>query len=494
MKSEGKRFSIKTKMYIFVVITVLAVALGTSAIAFITSADQINNYYKQAASDNARNFATFVDAEFIAELRAVAETDEFQQLRDQCEAEDNEQPIEDYLREKGLWEKYDETRHLITDYLENMEGIKYLYIVAPGDKDALQDMYLVDDMENPIYETGYYEEREKELIGVEITDLKEPTISHGDWGWLCSDFKPVYTKGGKCVCIVGCDFGMDDVMQERTRLLIILAVGALIFTAVVLTGAVLFINKVVVKPLDAMTKEMKKFNPTENLSYDDAGVINLDIRSHDEISEIYQGIRTMQKNTIDHLNDLSALQEDKLKAERDIRDKERQIGQLSIESYKDALTGVGNKAAYIKKAEELNRGIEEHDAEFAIVMVDMNDLKLVNDNHGHKAGDTYIRGCCHMICEVFKHSPVYRIGGDEFVAILTGADYSNRRELFEQIRTDFEKSYAQTDVDPWLRFSAAVGMAENASDDMTADFVFKRADKAMYEHKMKFKAEHGGYR
>ena len=52
---------------------------------------------------------------------------------------------------------------MITSYLENMKGIKYLYIVAHGDKDAEYDMYLVDDKENAIYETGYYEEREPEL-------------------------------------------------------------------------------------------------------------------------------------------------------------------------------------------------------------------------------------------------------------------------------------------------------------------------------------------
>ena len=56
MKNEEKRFSIKTKMYIFVVITVLAVAAGTSILAFMTSADQIDKFYKQVTSDNARNY------------------------------------------------------------------------------------------------------------------------------------------------------------------------------------------------------------------------------------------------------------------------------------------------------------------------------------------------------------------------------------------------------------------------------------------------------
>ena len=486
-----KRFSIRNKMYIFVILTVLSVALGTSAIAFNASADQIDRYYKQNTADNARNFASMVDGDFLAELRRTAETDEFQALRDRAEEEENEAPIEEFLREKGLWEKYSATRDQITEYLGNMSGIKYLYIIAHGDENADHDMYLVDDAENPIYETGYYEEREAELLGMDVTNLPEPTISHGDWGWLCTDFKPVYTSDGKCVCIVGCDIGMDEVMAERRNLLYLLAAGTIILTSVILTAAVLFINRAVVKPLRTMTEEMKKFTPSEKLSYKEAGVMDIDIRSNDEIGEIYEGIRNLEINTIDYLHDMAVLQEENRKAENDLRDKEEQIDQLSIESSTDALTGVGNKTAYIRKTDELNTQMNDPSLEFAMVMVDMNNLKQINDEHGHRAGDLYIQGCCRMVCETFKHSPVYRIGGDEFVAILQGTDYKGRKAACERLRAAFEKSCGQKDASPWLRYSAAVGMAERAADDNTAEFVFRRADKAMYLDKERFKKEHG---
>ena len=476
---KGKDFSIRKKMYIFVIATVLSVALGTSAIAFKAEADQIDRYYKQNTADNARNFATMVDGDFLRELRDVARTDEFQALHEKAEKEENEALIEDYLRDKGLWDQYSETRDMITSYLENMEGIKYLYIVAHGDRNADHDMYLVDDKENPIYETGYYEEREAELLGMDIARLPEPTISNGDWGWLCSDFKPVYASDGECVCIVGCDIGMDDVMAERKRLFLYLIIGALIFTSVVLALAVLFINRTVVNPLNSMTGEMKKFKPSENLDYEDSGVIDIDIRSNDEISEIYQGIRGMQIRIIDYLKDMLALQKDKQKVEDDLKDRDEQIGQLSIESQTDALTGVGNKAAYIKKMEELNLQMKESDPEFAIVMADLNNLKHINDEYGHRSGDLYIKGSCRMMCEAFKHSPVFRIGGDEFVAILTGRDYTDRRAIVEQLKKDYDRRHNQTGESPWLRYSAAVGMAESSAGDKTTEFVFKRADEEM---------------
>ena len=492
MEQNANFFSIRKKMYIFVAITVLVVAFGIAMISFLTEVNQIDRYYKQNTADNARNFASMVDGDYLRTLRDAAASEEFQDLRETAEEADDEEPVQTYLEEHGLWEQYSVIRDMITDYLNNMQGIKYLYIVAHGDADALQDMYLVDDKENPIYETGYYEDREAELLGMDIANLPEPTISNGDWGWLCSDFKPVYSSDGECVCIVGCDIGMDDVMAERQRLLVILIIGALVFTSVILTLAVLFINRSVVNPLNRMTTEMKKFTPSED--YDTAGVIDLDIKSRDEIGEIYHGIRDMQVHIVDYLRDMSALEEDKQKAELNLRDMNEQMGQLSKETYTDPLTGVGSKAAYAKKLEELNESIrnKKESLEFAMVMVDINYLKTINDKHGHDAGDRYLQECCRMICDTFKHSPVYRVGGDEFVAVLLGQDFQKRKEKTDQLKAAYEKSLSNTHVSPWLRCSAAVGMAEYVYFDYSAETVFRRADKAMYDNKTQIKKKHGG--
>ena len=57
---------------------------------------------------------------------------------------------------------------------------------------------------------------------------------------------------------------------------------------------------------------------------------------------------------------------------------------------------------------------------FAITILDVNDLKKVNDNEGHKAGDQFIRDACRIICTTFKRSPVFRVGGDEFAVLSQG--------------------------------------------------------------------------
>ena len=124
-------------------------------------------------------------------------------------------------------------------------------------------------------------------------------------------------------------------------------------------------------------------------------------------------------------------------------------------------------------------------------MVDVNFLKKVNDTYGHKAGDTYIKGCCGIVTDIFDESSIFRIGGDEFVVLLTGEAYKERNERFEKIKRSFASAYGNEELDPWYRYSASAGMSEYTPEDETAEVVFKRADKNMYEAKVKFKKDHG---
>lgn len=501
MNDGKKKFSIGGKIYIFVTLTVIAVAVGTALLSYFISAGQIDRYFKRLTFNSAANFSSLIDTDYFVRLKEVAESDEYQAIRDEAEEADDDEPVISYLQEKGLWEEYTQQRDLLCTYLRNMEDIKYLYIVVTGDKDALVDMYLMDDDDNPVYETGYYEEREPEFIGADFSTIMEPTISHGDWGWLCSAYAPVYDDEGNIICHIGCDVAMDDIMSERFGFFAAVAISTIIFAAIVLAGAIIFARNVIIGPLDRLTTAAGMFKPAKNVTYQEAGVVALNIKNNDEIGDLYNVIRSMQINIIDYLNDLDAMQKDNEKykdsleqAENNIKDKDEQLDEMSRHAFRDALTGTGNKASYNNKSRELNENIAAGTAEFAILMVDLNDLKMINDCYGHKSGDAYIIGCSRVICEIYKHSPVYRIGGDEFVVVLQGSDYRNRHSLLEKARTTFAESCENTQIDPSERYSAAIGMAEYAFDDNSVELVFKRADSAMYEEKTNFKKLHGSYR
>jgi len=162
---------------------------------------------------------------------------------------------------------------------------------------------------------------------------------------------------------------------------------------------------------------------------------------------------------------------------------EAAIGSAIDMANRDALTGVKNKHAYVTVENALDNEINSGmDVEFAIAICDINGLKEVNDEQGHVAGDNYIKEACDIICNIFNHSPVFRVGGDEFAVLLRGADYANRHELFKQFVIKQRENKANDAV------TIAFGMSEfDADTDLHVQDVFERADNLMYENKRRIK-------
>ena len=167
------------------------------------------------------------------------------------------------------------------------------------------------------------------------------------------------------------------------------------------------------------------------------------------------------------------------------RDEEhtRQLSQVEKKAVTDQLTGVKNRHAYSIKEKDLNNRIEAGGAvPFAIVVCDINDLKLINDRDGHNFGDECIRACCGLICRIYKHSPVYRIGGDEFAVVLERDDYEHRQDLLDEINCRSEELIAS------VHTTLAVGMSEyQPGTDESVLNVFARADSTMYRRKNEIK-------
>lgn len=162
----------------------------------------------------------------------------------------------------------------------------------------------------------------------------------------------------------------------------------------------------------------------------------------------------------------------------------KKIDDVVIQANKDPLTGVKNVIAYTQAISDITRQIDKGESvEFAIVECDINHLKKVNDMFGHDVGDIYIRNGCRIICDVFKHSSVYRVGGDEFEVIVTGEDYVNRDNRMKELRDRLEKSSQIKSVkEGKASFAAGIAFYDPENDEGVAN-VKKRADMAMYQNK-----------
>ena len=158
-------------------------------------------------------------------------------------------------------------------------------------------------------------------------------------------------------------------------------------------------------------------------------------------------------------------------------------------AYKDSLTGIRNRTAYSEAITELDVKMKLGECEpFGIVVADVNGLKITNDKYGHEIGNKLLIKSSKAICDVFKRSPVFRIGGDEFVVILKGEDLENYAELLCLLDNRLDRTFINVG-ETSFKVSVARAVAIYDSDtDSSFDDVFNSADKKMYENKKGIKS------
>ncbi len=125
--------------------------------------------------------------------------------------------------------------------------------------------------------------------------------------------------------------------------------------------------------------------------------------------------------------------------------------------------------------------------------MDLKNLKHINDTFGHECGNVAIKKLCRLVCEVFDHSPVFRVGGDEFAVILKNRDLKDIDELIEEFYDITAKWEEDENLKPWEKTSAAIGYAVyDPERDESIREVFNRADANMYDKKRRMKEEMSG--
>lgn len=177
-----------------------------------------------------------------------------------------------------------------------------------------------------------------------------------------------------------------------------------------------------------------------------------------------------------------------IRAKNEAKKHSMKVRELSHRVFVDALTSVRNKGGYDDYILHLKERIKKKDVvEFGICMFDCDNLKVINDKYGHEKGDVYLKTAAKAICEVFQHSPVFRIGGDEFTLILLNEDFKNRTELINLFKVNSNTVNEQAKND-WEQIHISIGCAISELSNMASvDDVLRKADQLMYENKRKRK-------
>lgn len=338
----------------------------------------------------------------------------------------NGDDMESFSADDSGTEKYRRALEILRSFQENIQ-LDYIYAIR-----AMPDgtfVFTIDPDKDAPGEFGKLIETTEALMNAAngTPDVDKEACSD-EWGRFYSAYSPIYDSNGKVAGIVGVDFNADwfDGMLNSHKAVVI------ILTMIVLTIAIALI-----------------------------------FLSH---AFVIEG----EKNK--YLHEL----EETLQREQE---QEQQLGSARQLAYTDPMTGVKSKHAYLEATTRIDKGIADGSlTEFGVIVFDLNGLKRINDTLGHEVGDRYIKEGCSLICGKFCHSPVFRIGGDEFVVLLEGSDYVNRKSLLESFDSVIDENQRQGRV----VVSTGIDIFEPGKDSCYSD-VFERADKKMYERKCRLK-------
>ncbi|MBQ4117272.1 MAG: GGDEF domain-containing protein [Clostridia bacterium] len=148
---------------------------------------------------------------------------------------------------------------------------------------------------------------------------------------------------------------------------------------------------------------------------------------------------------------------------------------LELTNLFDKLTGVLNQGTYLKKIKDLK-------PEQIVIILDIDNFKLINDNYGHQYGDKCLSIISHILKSVFeKHGQCYRIGGDEFAVIL------RKNSNIESLITRFENNITEKFKNAPHKLSVSLGFSKFEKNDHF-EAVIQRADSNMYNIKKQKKA------
>ena len=305
----------------------------------------------------------------------------------------------------------------------------------------------------------------------------KPIENDDKYGYLLTIYKPVYNSVGQCVAYAGIDFSMD-IINNYGRMFITKVIATFSGLVILIFVFVLMlVENNIILPVNTMAYCARNFAydsetaRAQNIEY----MRRLDIKTRDEIENLYSAFL---KTTSDSMHYFENLKRSKI-----------QLAVMEELAHKDALTGLKNKTAYNEYTAKFDADIVEGRANFAIIMIDVNFLKKVNDTYGHEYGNIYLINAGKLACSVFGEDKVYRIGGDEFVVVLDGEALARCEEDVFAIRSMITKLQHDSTLQPWEKVSAAIGVAYyQAGVDKTAEEVFKRADADMYKNKLAMKA------
>lgn len=382
--------------------------------------------------------------------------------------------LRDIQAEDANTPEYKEILETLTYYQDNID-LKYIYCIRDlGNKEFV---FTVDPT---VLDPGVFGDPIVYTDALYQASLGTPSVDkkpyRDKWGRFYSAYSPVFDSDGKVAGIVAVDFSADWYdYQIRTQAIttIVITVISLIFASFIL----------IIVGVTA-TKKFRKLYQELNALSDGIETLAKELAGSEDIEDLegYELLHSEENEA--HKDEISVIS-------GKIRSLQKYMGVeiafVRAQAYKDMLTGLENRTAYIEYIEKLENKIKNKGADFTVAMFDINGLKQINDIEGHDAGDAAINKAADILRESFPDERIFRIGGDEFVVILakTGASV-------KKLMDGFVKRYDDLGAVDEKRPIMSAGYSEHdpKTDHCYRD-TFERADNLMYANKEAYYEKYG---
>ncbi|MCK8602175.1 GGDEF domain-containing response regulator [Desulfoferrobacter suflitae] len=149
----------------------------------------------------------------------------------------------------------------------------------------------------------------------------------------------------------------------------------------------------------------------------------------------------------------------------------------------DELTGLHNRRSFMALATQHLHLARRMAAEFLILFADVDNMKEINDNFGHLAGDEALRRIADILRNTFRKSDIIaRVGGDEFIILASGASYLHVADILKRLLIKFEEENARGELP--CRLSVSLGIARyDPNQNQTLEDLIEQADRSLYQNK-----------
>ena len=446
----GKKLS-RTGLYIVIFCSVLLITNASLGMVLtVQSSESLTSMIHDRMLDISNTAAAMIDGDALSRI----------------EADDTDSP------------EYKEILDILLYFRDNID-LKYIYCIRDmGNKNFVFTIDpAVDDPglfgEPIVYTDALY----SASLGVPSVDSKP---YEDRWGSFYSAYSPVFDSKGNVSGIVAVDFSAEwyaAKMKNFFKTIVFVSFFFLLLGAVVVFVMAYRFRKrfrVMCKELDSLTDGIETL--AEELTSESV------LEGGTELfKEIAGDQKSFDSDIMEMSNRLSMLREYMT----------RQIGFVRAKAYKDGLTGLDNRTAYMEHIHYIDQMIENGTASFGVAMFDINGLKNINDELGHEIGDKVIIKTARILTSVFEGMKTYRIGGDEFVVDLDCSE----EEIIRLMKKfdDMISSQISNDETPEIAISKGYAIYSFGRDRSHQD-VFSRADNEMYSDKKKYYLEHADRR